>query len=338
MRGGRRTTAFRIALLAVAIGVALLLRGQLPDAARTEPSRPPEGPPANAGALRGFREAAAQVAPGVRLHYVIGGRGPAVVLLHGFPQTWYCWRKVMPVLAREHTVVAVDLRGAGGSSVPAGGYDADTEADDVHALLERLGLARGAAVVGHDLGAWTAYAYAREHRDEVRALGFLEAGLPGFGLERSLDFSRPLQGIWHLAFFRQPEVPEALLRGHERYFLTDFLQPERAAPGAFDGGALERYVRAYAPPRRLHAALERYRALYRDAAANRARAGPKLTMPVLALGGARGSRAGPLAAMRQVATHVEGGVTPDAGHWLMEEQPEAVASRLRAFLRPRAHG
>lgn len=342
-RQRRRAAALRVGLLLVAAIAAVALRESLgsdeaPDrpAARRAPvaeASRPEPAGADAPAPPGFRHAFAEVGGGVRLHYVIGGRGPAVALLHGFPQTWFSWRKVMPALAREHTVVAVDLRGAGRSTVPRSGYDKDTLAADVHGLLRGLGLARGVSIVGHDLGAWTAYAYARERRGEVRRLAFLEAGLPGFGLERSLDFSRPRQGIWHLAFFQQPGVPERLIRGRERYFVTEFLQPRRAEAGAFDARALEHYVRAYTPPARLHAALEQYRAVYRDAAANRARAGPRLAMPVLALGGERATGGGPLVAMRRVAADVRGGVVPDAGHWLTEEQPEEMAGRLRDFLR-----
>jgi len=341
-RRRRRAAVLRLGLLLVAVLGAVALRESLGPA--DPPDRPAErrapvgsgsGPDGGADvpAPPGFRHAFADVGGGVRLHYVIGGRGPTVVLLHGFPQTWYSWRKVMPALARGHTVVAVDLRGAGRSSVPGAGYDKDTLAADVHRLLRGLRLNRGASIVGHDLGAWTAYAYAREHRGEVRRLAFLEAGLPGFGLERSLDFSRPRQGIWHLAFFQQPGVPERLIRGRERYFVTEFLQPRRAEAGAFDTRALEHYVRAYAPPPRLHAALEQYRAVYRDAAANRAKAGPRLAMPVLALGGERATGPGPLVAMRRVAADVRGGVVTDSGHWLMEEQPEEMASRLKEFLR-----
>ncbi len=289
---------------------------------RAAPSRPP-------ARLRHGTESV----NGVRLHYVIAGRGPPVVLFHGFPQTWYSWRKVIPVLAREHTVVAVDLRGTGRSSVPRSGYDKDTMAADVHALVRRLRLGGRVSLVGHDLGAWVAYAYARRYREEVRRLAFLEAALPGFGLEELLDFSRPDRGVWHLAFFRQPDVPERLLEGRERYFVDWFIAPRRAARGAFSARSMEVYTRAYARPGRMGAALEQYRALYRDAAANRAGSRPPIDVPVLALGGERASGRRPLESMRRVATRVSGGVLPDAGHWLMEERPAETSERLRRFLR-----
>lgn len=268
----------------------------------------------------------------MRLHYVLAGRGPPVLLLHGFPETWYSWRRIIPALAREHTVIVPDLRGVGRSSVPRSGYDKQTMAADLHALVRRLGL-RQVSVVGHDLGAWVAYAYAREHRREVRRLAFLEAGLPGFGLERLLDFSQPGRGIWHLAFFMQPQVPERLIAGRERYFITHFIAPRKARRGAFSRRSVGVYVRAYARPGRMRAALEQYRALYRDGADNRAGAGPKLEMPVLALGGEAGARGMPLEAMRMVAAHVSGGMVPGAGHWLMEERPAEISRRLTAFLR-----
>ena len=326
----RRTIA---CLVAAALAAALpACRGGPPDPrAPGPPSTAPEPAPADARDAPRLRHATA-VVNGIRMHYVVAGRGPPVVLLHGFPQTWYCWRKVIPALAREHTVIVPDLRGAGRSSLPPGGYDKQTMAADVRALVRRLGHRR-VGVVGHDLGAWTAYAYARTYRDEVTHLGFLEASLPGFGLDRLLDFSGPRSGVWHLAFFRQPDVPERLLDGRERYFIEDFLGVRRARPDTFDGGAVDRYVRAYSRPGRMHAALEQYRALYRDAADNRAGAGTALTAPVLALGGSRATATGPAASMRMVARNVSGGEVRGAGHWLMEERPRELSERLLAFLR-----
>ena len=322
-----------VCLVAVTLAATLpSCRAGPPDTAAPErPSSAPAPVPAGGRDAHRPRHATARV-NGVRLHYVVAGRGPPVVLLHGFPQTWYSWRKVIPALAREHTVIVPDLRGTGRSSLPPGGYDKQTMAADVHALVRRLGHRR-VAVVGHDLGAWTAYAYARTYRDEVTHLGFLEASLPGFGLERLLDFSRPQSGVWHLAFFRQPEVPERLLKGRERYFIEDFLGARRARPATFDGDAVDRYVQAYSRPGRMHAALEQYRALYRDAADNRAGGRTVLTAPVLALGGSRATATGPAASMRMVARDVSGGELRGAGHWLMEERPRELSERLLAFLR-----
>jgi len=273
------------------------------------------------------------VVNGLRLHYVIGGSGPAVILLTGFPETWYSWRKVMPALARSHTVIAVDSPGVGESSVPAAGYDARAAAADLAALVRQLGV-EDASVVGHDLGGWVAYAFARFHPGLAERLAILEAGIPGFGLERRLDYSAPGRGsLWQIIFFMQPSVPEMLLEGNEREFITGFLGPDRARPDTFDGGAVDEYVRAYTRPGRIAAALGQYRAFYRNLADNRAGRAAKLDSPVLVLGGARSRRRVDVGQARRAAKDVRGGVVPDAGHFVMEEQPGFVADRLIRFLR-----
>ena len=272
----------------------------------------------------GFEHRMAEV-NGVRLHYVIGGRGPAVVLLHGFPETWYAWRGVMPALAEEHTVIAPDLRGIGESSLEESGYDKETLAEDVYGLVRSLGFEE-VSVVGHDMGAMTAYAYAREHREETSRLVLMGAALPGFGLEEFMDFSEPKGGRYHLVFFQQPGVPERLIRGRERYYLGRFTGGEDVVGAE----ALDEYVRAYSRPGRLGAALGQYRAIYGDAEDNREKAMPKLEMPVLALG--CGSAEPALGSARRVAENVEAGVVEDAGHYLHEERPEEVADRLLGFL------
>ena len=272
----------------------------------------------------GFEHRMAEV-NGVRLHYVVGGKGPAVVLLHGFPETWYAWRGVMPALAEEHTVIVPDLRGIGESSLEDSGYDKETLAEDVYGLVRSLGFEE-VSVVGHDMGAMTAYAYAREHREETSHLVLMGAALPGFGLEEFMDFSEPRGGRYHLVFFQQPGVPEKLIHGRERYYLGRFTGGEEVVGAE----ALDEYVRAYSRPGRLGAALGQYRAIYEDAEDNRRKAMPKLEMPVLALGG--GSAEPALGSARRVAEDVEAGVVPNAGHYVHEERPEEVAIRLLDFL------
>lgn len=294
--------------------------------------------PGGAGALKSaadigggveFRDGFA-LADGVRLHYVIGGQGPPVMLMAGFPQTWFAWRKVMSALAKRHTVVAVDPPGVGRSGPSSEGYDADRVADSLFALARQLDLGRP-SVVGHDLGGWFAYAYARRHQRHVRRLAILEAGLPGLGLERRLDFSEEGRGgLSHVVFFLKPGRAESLIEGREHEYITGFLgrQPE----GTFDAGAVDEYVRAYAREGRLTPALDQYRAFYENAAQNRAGRLPRLEIPVLALGGSRGVGLLALRNARRAARDVEGGVVRGAGHWLMEERPGEVARRLLAFL------
>lgn len=276
-----------------------------------------------------FRDGAAS-ADGVRLHYVIGGQGPPVMLVAGFPQTWYAWRKVMPALARRHTVVAVDPPGIGESGLSPEGYDADRVAASLFALSRRLRLNRP-AIVGHDLGGWFAYAYARRYPDRVSRLAILEAGLPGLGLERRLDFSEEGRGgLSHVVFFMKRSTPETLIEGREREYISSFLGRQPA--GTFDGGAVDEYVRAYSREGRLTPALAQYRAFYDNAAQNRAGRLPKLELPVLALGGSGGVGVLPLRNARRAARRVRGGSVRGAGHWLMEERPGQLGRRLLAFL------
>ena len=275
-------------------------------------------------APRGPRTAADADAPGIRfedrvasldglrLHYVIGGSGPAVVLAAGFPETWYAWRKVMPALARRHTVIAVDPPGIGESSIPEEGRDARATADDLAALVRRLGLGK-VSIAGHDLGGWVAYAFARFHPDQTRRLALLEAGLPGFGLER-----------------RSP--PAAGPGETTRELVMRLLAHDESRPGTFDGGAAEEYARAYSRPGRLRAALGQYRAFERNVTDNTGAGAPRLALPVLFLGAARGGGLTHLDEVRRAASDVRGRVVPGAGHFVMEERPAYVAARLLELL------
>jgi pimeloyl-ACP methyl ester carboxylesterase len=272
----------------------------------------------------GFTEHTAELS-GAQVHYVIGGQGPAVVLLHGFPETWWTWREVMPRLAERHTVIAPDLPGVGCSSVGAEGYGSATMARDVHDLVTSLGIDR-VALVGHDTGGWVAYAYARQFREEVSHLVLSGAAIPGFGLERLLDFRKPGQGLPHLPFFLQPEVPETLIGGRENEYFGDFIN----SAAMHDSGAVDFYARSYARPGRLTAALAQYRALYTSAEANRRGAGPILVMPTLALSGT-GQTAITVDGLRQVAQNVGEVGIPGGGHYIQEERPAEVADALEAF-------
>lgn len=285
----------------------------------------PPRPAGCGGTVPGFEHRAAQVGE-ARLHYVIGGEGPPVVLLHGFPETWFAWRHVLPRLAERHTVIAPDLRGIGCSSVEPGGYDKQTMAGDVHRLVTELGLER-VAVVGHDLGGMVAFAYARSYPEQVTHLAVTGAVLPGFGLERLLDFSRPGPGLPHLVFFMQPRLPERLLAGRLREYLAGFVGgPETVSRDAFD-----EYVAAYSRPGRLTAALGQYRALHRDAADNRRGLTAPLPMPVLALGGDP-EASGTAASLRRVARDVQVVSVPGAGHYLPEQRPAEFAAAVLDFL------
>lgn len=264
------------------------------------------------------------------MHYVTAGDGEPLALLHGFPQTWHAWLPVIPALAARYRVIAPDLRGLGATSRPAGGYRKTRVAEDVWELMHgELGYDRF-LLAGHDWGGPTAFALAARRREAVRKLAILDVTIPGDG---SNAFSTS-QGRWHHGFHRAPDLPEALLAGRERIYVTWFLRHFAAHPGAIGAAATEEYVRAYEEPGAMRAGLAYYRAIPQDIADNeRARAQGRLEMPVLGLGGAEsfGRRELTLESMRRVARNATGGVVQDCGHFIPEEKPAELARRLLAF-------
>jgi microsomal epoxide hydrolase len=271
---------------------------------------------------------------GVRLHYVRGGRpgGDTIVLLAGFPQSWYAWRQVMPCLASTHDVIAIDLPGQGDSDRPDGGYDTGALAAKVHALLQQLGVNRY-GLAAHDVGAWVAYPLAARYGSEVRALALLDAGIPGVTLPDRLPVA-PEQAwrTWHFAFHVIPDLPEMLIAGHEREYLAWFLRRKAADPSVFSEKDLDEYLRVFTLPGGLRSGLAYYRATPESARQNRAFAVTgKLAMPVLVLSADQGSIPDMAAPLRAFAEDVRGGRIANCGHFMPEEQPAAVASELAAF-------
>ncbi|MFD8566792.1 alpha/beta fold hydrolase [Streptomyces sp. NPDC059639] len=270
---------------------------------------------------------------GLRLHAVTGGEGPALLLIGGWPQTWYAWREVMPALARHHTVVAVDSRGAGLSDKPDDGYDAGTLAADLAALMAVLGHDRF-DVVGHDIGTWTAYALAADHPERVGRLAILEAVIPG--LTPSPPFFGPASAnlkLWQFGFNRLTDLNEELVRGRERLFFGWQFATKAATRTAIPAYAVDVYVDAItADPRALRASFAYYQALDETIAQNEQRSKTRLTLPVLALGGALWSGANAAETMRLAADDVTGVVLDDCGHYPAEEQPARFVEILEDFL------
>lgn len=266
----------------------------------------------------------------VLLHYVTAGEGPPVALLHGFPETSTAWRKVLPLLATGHTVIAPDMRGLGHSQRPSTGYDKRTVAADIVALLDHLGHP-AARVVGHDMGGAVAYAMAAAHPERVTHLAVLEMVLPGFGLEESTQLRADGQHLWHIPFNASVEVAAALVAGREELYLDRFYRASGPYdPTAFSEHDIAEYLRCYKAPGAMRAAFEWYRALYQDAEDNRrAAAARPLTMPVLAVGGSHRLGAAVARSLRAVARDVVDVVLPRCGHYPHEEQPELVADLLR---------
>ena len=293
----------------------------------TEPASRPDV------ALEGFEHRYATIA-GVRLHYVTGGNpdGDVLVLLAGFPESWFAWRKVMTRLAATYRIIAPDMPGQGDSDRPASGYDTQTLAVMVHGLLHQIGVRRY-FLAAHDVGAWVAYPFAALFGDEVRRLALLDAGIPGITLPDALPIApERAWRTWHFAFHSIADLPEMLIAGREREYLDWFLRRKAANPEAFSDADLEEYLRVFRKDGGLRAGLAYYRAAATSAEQNRALcAGGKLKMPVLALGSDQGSIPDMASPLRAFAEDVRGGTIAHCGHFLPEEQPDAIAAELAAF-------
>ncbi|MGW4630800.1 alpha/beta fold hydrolase [Streptomyces rubiginosohelvolus] len=270
---------------------------------------------------------------GVRLHAVTGGDGPPLLLLGGWPQTWYAWRLVMPELARDFRVVAVDARGVGLSDKPATGYDTATLARDMAGLMTALGHERF-AVVGHDIGMWTGYALAADHSGRIERLAVTEAAIPGLSPSPPLFSDAEVNArLWHFAFNRLSGINEQLVQGREHLFFGHQFTAKAARP--LPDHAVRHYVDTLAAdPAALRASFAFYRALDDTIAQNEQRSTRRLTLPVLAIGGARNLGAAVAATMNRAADDVTGVVIPECGHFPPEEAPQELLSALRPFLAP----
>jgi len=266
---------------------------------------------------------------GIRLHYVIAGKGEPLVLLHGFGENWYEWHDLIPALAAHYTVIVPDLRGSGDSDRPTDGYDKKTLASDIYALTTQLGFPK-INLVGHDIGLMVAYAYAAAHPEGVRRLVLLDAPIPGVG---DWDALQSDPSVWHFSFHNVANLPEALVEGRERtYLTTGFYYPKAYNPAAFTEERIVEYVRHYAAPGGVRAGFSYFRAFATDVKQNREYARTKLPMPVLALGGAQSYGAHIVRQVEAVATNVTGGSIPQCGHWIPVEQPQELTQRLLAFV------
>ena len=208
---------------------------------------------------------------GIQLHYVMGGKGDPVVLLHGWPETWYEWRHVMPDLAKNYTVIVPDLRGLGDSSKPPSGYDAKTVAEDIHQLVTKLGF-NSIYLVGHDIGTLVAYPYAAAYPTEVKKLAVMEAPIPGFTIPGRMP-------LWWVVFHQVPDVPEYVVEGREQGYLSWFYHNLAHNPAAINQTDRNVYVSHYSAPGGMHAGFEYYRAIPEDAIQNMNYSKTKLTIP-----------------------------------------------------------
>ncbi|HEX6518840.1 MAG TPA: alpha/beta hydrolase [Streptosporangiaceae bacterium] len=303
-------------------------RGHGSVAAQSTWSFPQSQPPA------GFQSEFAEV-NGFRMHYVRGGKGSPVVMIHGFPEDWSEWRQEMGPLSKTHTVIAVDLRGTGESQVTEGGYDAAQLAKDVHQLLTQLKLNNGVQVVAHDIGMWVAYAYAAQFRSEVRSMAVMEAPIPDKSIYSypalNADPNKP--SPWHFGLFQLP-LAEKLIAGHERVLVHDMMLEYVAGDKSpFTASDFDFYAHFLMEPGRTTAWMNVYRGLRTDVQQNKEfLAQGKLKMPILAIGGQYSFGSGVPDQWREYAVNVQGRVLKNTGHFVNEERPKEVTALLRSFL------
>ncbi|MCS3838373.1 pimeloyl-ACP methyl ester carboxylesterase [Pseudomonas sp. JAI111] len=263
---------------------------------------------------------------GAKIHVRVGGKGPAVVLLHGFGDTGDMWAPLAADLARDHTVVVPDLRGLGLSSIPEGGYDKKTQAADVRGVLAALGIEH-AVVIGHDIGTMVAFAYASRYPQLTDRLVVMDAPVPGIPPWNDIVRS-PM--LWHFDF-GGPDA-ERLVAGRERIYLDRFWNEFAGDRSKVDEATRQHYAKLYARPGVMHAAFAQFRSIRQDTVDNEASMKTRLTMPVLAVGGEKSFGNNEAIVMRNAADHVTEVVIPGAGHWLMEEAPTETIAAIRNFM------
>ncbi len=276
-------------------------------------------------------------AGGLRLHAVTGGEGPPLLLVHGWPQLWYQFRMIMPALARDFSVVAVDQRGIGLSDKPQDGYDTAALASDLVALMDALGHPRF-ALYGTDVGMPIAYALAADHPERVDRLVVSEAPLPGISPSPPLFLPPPLNAmLWHLAFNQLPKINEQLVAGREDIFFGAEFDAS-AGTKKLPSDVVRYYIDTLKDPDHLRGSFGFYRAIPTTSAQNEKRKTRRLTLPVLAIGGAESSGEGPGNTMKLTADDVQTVVLAGSGHWVAEQAPEELLASMTAFLAPYREG
>lgn len=291
------------------------------SAAALRPALAERAPTPPAGGASRFVEA-----NGVRLHYVVAGSGPAVVLLHGWPQTWFAWKETMERLAARFTLIAPDLRGVGLSQRPSAGYDKTTIAADVAALIAEVAGGR-AHVVGHDMGGKAAFMLAHLHPERVEKLVLVDCLIPG---TENMDAAHG--GAWHYGFHMAPEIPELLTQGRERDYIAAQIRAWSHEKDAVSAAAIAEFARHYATPGGMAAGFAFYRALPDDARVAASLAGKRLAMPVMTIAGRQGVGARLADAIRPQASDLTAEIAEDSGHFVADEAPDFFCDRLARFL------
>jgi pimeloyl-ACP methyl ester carboxylesterase len=267
-----------------------------------------------------------------RMHYMIGGSGPAVVLVHGAWDSWWAWRTIATELVKTHTVIIPAMRGLALSGKPLAGYDGDTLGRDIHDVLEALGIDR-VSVVGHDWGGQGAYTLAAQFPETVERLAIFEWALPGTGFIEAAWTPQPEGNyLWHMGLQSVPDIAEVLIRNSLRPFMDFFFNNYAAVRGAISAESLDHYVGLYEQPGALRALMAIYHELWVDADQTAVHLQKPLKMPILAYGGDACWGSATFESVKLAGSDVTGGVIPMCGHWVAEEQPEFVLTELKAFL------
>lgn len=282
--------------------------------------------------------AGSRKAGGVQFHFVKGGKGPLVLLVHGFAQTWYEWHQLMPQLADRYTVVAIDLPGLGKSAPPAS-YAGQDVSEAIYSLAKSFSPDAKFDLIAHDIGIWNTYPMLVRHQADIGRAVLMEAPIPDDGLYSYPAFTPQGESlVWHFSFFAaKDQLAERLITGNERFFLEHFIKEHATNKAAFPSDLLDRYTSSFAKPGSMTASFEYYRTLNETARRNAPLANIKLTIPILAIGG--GGHGGFGKAQEQqvgkYATNVTGRVLPGCGHWLPEECPGPLQQAITDFLEKR---
>ncbi|QTE39648.1 alpha/beta hydrolase [Mucilaginibacter gossypii] len=283
-------------------------------ASTTTPASPPTG----------FKHQYATV-NGVKIHYVTGGKGEPLLLIHGFGQNWYMWNRLLPELSKHFRVIAPDLRGVGESAKPADGYDKKNMAIDMHELMKKLGY-KTINLAGHDIGLMVAYAYAAQFPNEVKKLALMDALLPGV----EPVWSQVKAQAWWFGFFAQPHSGE-LVSGRVGTFFTDFWPVVGYVKDAFTQAERNEFIRAYSVPGATTGAFHWFGAFNQDGQDNLELMKNKLPMPLLAMGSDHFAGSFLAEHCRLVATNVKESIIKNSGHWVVQENTPQVQKDLLDF-------
>lgn len=304
-----KKTSFFIALI-----LTFLLVNYQAVSQTTQPAQPPSN----------FKSETKNV-NGINIHYVIGGTGQPLLLIHGFGQNWYMWNRLLPELSKHYTVIAPDLPGLGESDKPDSGYDKKTLAADLHGLIKQLGYSN-INVVGHDIGLMVAYAYAAQYRDDVKKVALLDALLPGV----EPVWAQVRAKAWWFGFFGWP-ASGSIVAGKEKEFLTNFWPVVGHVENAFTQQETDEFIRAYSVPKSTYGAFHWFAAFPQDAIDNKEFMKQKLKMPMLAMGSEYQGTFLP-DHCKLVAENVTACIISGAGHWIVQENTAEVLKGLEDFL------